>query len=58
MCVKVVQGVYLDPVILCVGYSGNADEHGVAFVHCLQFHPHLEAMWRSLKSKNMWMLCR
>lgn len=42
--------LYLQPVVLCVHYSCNTDEHGVPLIDSLQLHPYLKPMRRSLRS--------
>lgn len=43
---------YLEPMVLCVDYSGHTDQHGVPLINGLHFHPDLEAVWRPLMTKS------
>lgn len=39
-------------MVIYVRDCGNTDEHGVPLVYCLQLHPGLKTMWRSLQEKR------
>lgn len=48
----------LDSMVIYVRDCSNTDEHGIPLVYCLQLHPGLKAMRRSLQGKDQWKIRR